>query len=80
MVEDMSTTPATATTDDGPRARLIPLRAGPYEVTGPPELVDPDGRPIQPPIEQIYLCRCGRSDNKPFCDGSHARTGWTEET
>ncbi len=25
------------------------------------------------------LCRCGRSANKPFCDGSHARTGWRED-
>ncbi|UJA22039.1 CDGSH iron-sulfur domain-containing protein [Thermoleophilia bacterium SCSIO 60948] len=24
----------------------------------------------------VALCRCGRSQNKPFCDGSHARTGW----
>jgi CDGSH-type Zn-finger protein len=24
------------------------------------------------------LCRSGRSANKPSCDGSHARTGWTK--
>ena len=59
-------------------ARLTPLPDGPYEVTGPLELVDADGEPVQPPAEQVYLCRCGRSATKPFCDGSHARTGWTE--
>ena len=57
--------------------RLIPLTDGPYEVTGAFELVDPGGEAIEPPAAQVYLCRCGRSANKPFCDGSHARTGWT---
>jgi CDGSH-type Zn-finger protein len=25
----------------------------------------------------ISLCRCGLSENKPFCDGAHARAGWS---
>lgn len=27
----------------------------------------------------IGLCRCGQSNNKPFCDGAHARCGFDSE-
>ncbi len=29
-----------------------------------------DGREIRHP-DQMALCRCGHSGNKPFCDGTH---------
>ena len=72
------TTTASTTTLEGPRARLTPLPDGPYQVTGPIDIVGGDGQPIQTAIEQIHLCRCGQSASKPFCDGSHVHAEWKE--
>ena len=46
---------------------------GPLLVEGPVTLVDAEGRPITIPAGKpaIALCRCGQSQNKPFCDGAH---------
>ena len=49
---------------------------GPYRVKGPIELVDPAGNPIDTIGEQVFLCRCGGSTNKPFCDGTHSKIGF----
>jgi CDGSH-type Zn-finger protein len=42
-------------------------------------LLDRDERPVSDAGSPVYLWRCGRSANKPFCDGSHARTDWTDD-
>ena len=44
---------------------------GPLLVRGDFQLLDEQGRPIDPQRGTIALCRCGRSAVKPFCDGSH---------
>jgi len=53
---------------------------GPYEVAGGAKLFDHQGKEYQedqfPPI---YLCRCGQSKNKPFCDGTHSAIGFKAE-
>jgi CDGSH-type Zn-finger protein/truncated hemoglobin YjbI len=52
-------------------------RNGPYLVTSVPRLTDHLGAETRP-APQLALCRCGRSALKPLCDGSHARTGFTD--
>jgi CDGSH-type Zn-finger protein len=49
---------------------ITPSEDGPYLVSGPVKLTDVDGREI-PHDEQMALCRCGQSGNKPFCDGTN---------
>lgn len=39
-------------------------------------LVDADGNDIAIERRPFALCRCGASENKPFCDGSHNRIGF----
>jgi CDGSH-type Zn-finger protein len=48
---------------------------GPYRVTGGIELTDADGTAVPrndgASLEHYAVCRCGRSQNKPFCSGMH---------
>lgn len=50
---------------------------GSYMVEGPIRLVDADGNEYPVPEgKKVYLCRCGASVRKPFCDGAHSRMGF----
>lgn len=41
------------------------------------KLIDSTGQPIDISGEKkIWLCRCGGSKTKPFCDGSHETVGF----
>jgi len=46
---------------------------GPLLVEGPFKLVDSRGAEFTIPANKpaIALCRCGHSQNRPFCDGAH---------
>jgi len=48
------------------------LDNGPYLVKGPLVVSDASGRTFTG-RETIALCRCGHSNDKPFCDGSHRK-------
>jgi CDGSH-type Zn-finger protein len=50
---------------------------GPLVVRGGIPIVAADGEPYEV-RNRMTLCRCGRSDNKPFCDGSHKKTGFRD--
>lgn len=48
---------------------------GPIRVSGEVELVDAEGNAFAEKAT-YYLCRCGHSKNKPFCDGTHKAEGF----
>lgn len=58
------------------RAEITIEKNGPYWVLGV-------GAPVGPLAEAMdtrkyVLCRCGKSGNKPYCDGTHHDEGWKE--
>ena len=50
---------------------------GSYHVSGDFVVKDSAGNTYKTePGADTWLCRCGQSGNKPFCDGSHKRAGF----
>jgi CDGSH-type Zn-finger protein/uncharacterized Fe-S cluster protein YjdI len=62
---------------DGPLV-VTPLRDGPLDLRGPAEVVTGTGRTIDRTVS-VRLCRCGHSNDKPFCDGRHREVGFCAE-
>jgi len=53
---------------------------GPYLIDGEFSVIDAEGRPFGLAGRRtIALCRCSKSDNLPFCDGTHGKTGFKSE-
>lgn len=64
---------------DTKRPTIKPAPNGPFLVEGLPTLTRmADGKTFE--LEaKAALCRCGGSANKPFCDGTHSRNGFTSK-
>ena len=56
-------------------ATIETIKNGPYIVKGEFELRDAEGN-VYSAEKRMALCRCGASTTKPFCDGTHSRTGF----
>jgi CDGSH-type Zn-finger protein len=55
---------------------ITPENNGPYHVIGQFKIVTEGGRQIASEGNETWLCRCGQSANKPFCDGTHKKVGF----
>jgi CDGSH-type Zn-finger protein/uncharacterized Fe-S cluster protein YjdI len=58
--------------------KVTPTKNGPLHVEGALEICSASGRTIARVME-TWLCRCGHSQNKPFCDGSHEKAGFAAD-
>jgi CDGSH-type Zn-finger protein len=56
--------------------KITVLDNGPYLVKGPVMLLDAEGNEFRAERSTVALCRCGRSMTKPFCDGTHPKSGF----
>jgi CDGSH iron-sulfur domain-containing protein 3 len=52
---------------------------GSLEVSGDFQLLDSRGNEFVKKKDKVYLCRCGQSNKKPFCDGSHKKAGFESD-
>jgi CDGSH-type Zn-finger protein len=62
--------------------KITPRKDGPLRVEGENiTIVDEAGNRYDLAGRTVVsLCRCGQSQNKPFCDSSHKRIGFTAES
>jgi CDGSH-type Zn-finger protein len=66
------------------KPKIMPLPNGPYYLLNDmkPKIVEnlqnSKGEPLFT-VSGVALCRCGASNNKPFCDGTHGTIGFSSE-
>lgn len=55
--------------------KIKSLKDGPYQVSGGVTVEDASGKTMVTEKE-VFLCRCGQSKNKPYCDKTHNQVGF----
>jgi CDGSH-type Zn-finger protein len=75
LAPDKATAAELAELQRGLSPRIVVAKDGPYLVSNAAAVRTHLGEPLRVP-PQLALCRCGESGDKPFCDGSHARTSF----
>ena len=58
---------------------IVPTKNGPYAVTNCQTLKGMMDGKVYDSKGEIELCRCGGSKNKPYCDKTHAKIGFSSE-
>lgn len=66
-------------TSDSPAIQIVALPNGPLQVNSTCQVTLPSGEKIMRE-DKSFFCRCGASSNKPFCDGSHKKAGFQDQT
>jgi len=67
------------------KARITPRPDGPYRLTiedgsgSATDILRGPGGEAYPVAQEVFLCRCGASKKKPFCDGTHRTNGFTSQ-
>lgn len=61
--------------DEASGIGITPTENGPYMVEGAVEVRNALGETVSTQ-GKVFLCRCGRSSRKPFCDGTHKKVGF----
>lgn len=51
---------------------------GPLLVRGSYRIVDASGKEVELTRRTVALCRCGKSSQKPWCDGTHKAAGFKD--
>ena len=60
--------------------KVLTLNNGPLRLEGEFAICDAAGKEYGLAGRTVIsLCRCGHSENKPFCDGAHARLGFQSQ-
>lgn len=61
-------------------SKITVLNHGPLQVEAGAQVCDAAGKVFTSTEgKPIFLCRCGQSSNKPFCDGTHRKAEFKSE-